>query len=108
MVTDAWSRLQNSNELQAYREATGKDIRMVMIPSLDDATTPASFLKPAMFWCVSADSDVKDAAVRFINFTKVSELLDQYSEQVRYGEITDLETAAQQFMDEANAILAAE
>lgn len=68
MVTDAWSRLQNSNELQAYREATGKDIRMVMIPSLDDATTPASFLKPAMFWCVSADSDVKDAAVRFINF----------------------------------------
>ena len=48
MVTDAWSRLQNSNELQAYREATGKDIRMVMIPSLDDATTPASFLKPAM------------------------------------------------------------
>ena len=40
--------------------------------------------------------------------TKVSELLDQYSEQVRYGEITDLETAAQQFMDEANAILAAE
>ncbi len=40
--------------------------------------------------------------------TKVSELLDQYSEQVRYGEITDLETAAQQFMDEANAILAAD
>ena len=38
--------------------------------------------------------------------TKVSELLDQYSDQVRYGEITDLETAAQQFMDEANAILA--
>ena len=32
----------------------------------------------------------------------------QYSDQVRYGEITDLETAAQQFMDEANAILAAE
>ena len=43
MVTDAWSRLQNSNELQAYREATGKDIRMVMIPSLDDATTPVSY-----------------------------------------------------------------
>ncbi len=40
--------------------------------------------------------------------TKVSDLLAQYSEQVRYGEITDLETAAQQFMDEANAILAAE
>ena len=41
---------------------------MVMIPSRDDATAPASYLKPAMFWCVGADSDVKDAAVRFINF----------------------------------------
>ena len=40
--------------------------------------------------------------------SKVSDLLTQYSDQVRYGEITDLETAAQQFMDEANAILAAE
>ncbi|MFQ7749376.1 MAG: carbohydrate ABC transporter substrate-binding protein, partial [Eubacteriales bacterium] len=130
----------------------------------------ATYLKPAMFWCVGADSDVKDAAVRFINFfanneacydivgieravpisskmreyvaptlddvseevvefidyvsqpemasplmnpdpaahSKVSDLLTQYSDQVRYGEITDLETAAQQFMDEANAILAAE
>ena len=31
--------------------------------------------------------------------SKVSDLLTQYSDQVRYGEITDLETAAQQFMD---------
>ncbi|MEE0298331.1 MAG: extracellular solute-binding protein, partial [Christensenellales bacterium] len=50
MVVDAWSRFQNSNELQAYRDATGKDIGMVMLPSMDDATTPALFLKPAMFW----------------------------------------------------------
>lgn len=170
MVSDAWSRLQNSNELQAYREATGKDIRMVMLPKMDDATTAATFLKPAMFWCVGADSDVKEAAIRYINFfandeacydivgieravpissamrdyvapklddiskevveyidyvsepgnssplmnpdpechKEVSDLLDQYSEQVRYGEITELESAAQQFMDEANAILAAQ
>ena len=68
MVVDAWSRFQNSNELQAYRDATGKDIGMVMLPSMDDATTPALFLKPAMFWCVGADSENKEAAVRFINF----------------------------------------
>ena len=37
---------------------------------------------------------------------EVDELMDQYSEQVRYGEITDLQAAAQQFMDEANQILA--
>lgn len=168
MVTDAWSRQQNSNELQAYRDATGMDISMVMIPTMEDATTPNSYLKPAMYWCVGADSDVKDAAIRFIDFftnneacydivgieravpissamreyvaptldevgqevvefidyvsqpdkaspimnpdpsasTEVEELMDQYSEQVRYGEITDLATTAQQFMDEANQILA--
>lgn len=38
--------------------------------------------------------------------SEISDLLGQYSDQVRYGEITDLPTAAQQFMDEANAILA--
>lgn len=168
MVVDAWSRFQNSNELQAYRDATGKDISMVMLPSMDDATTPALFLKPAMFWCVGSDSKNKEAAVRFINFftnspecfdivgieravpisakmreyvapslnetsqevaayidfvsqpgmtsplmnadpavaSTVSELLDQYSEQVRYGMIDDLDATARQFMDEANDILA--
>lgn len=168
MVTDSWSRYQNSNELQAYRDATGKDISMVMIPNADDATASATYLKPAMFWCVGADSEVKDAAVRFIDFftnstecydivgieravpissemreyvaptldevsqevvdfvdyvsqpdmasplmnpdpaqhTEVSDLLGQYSEQVRYGEITDLEAAATEFMAEANKILA--
>ena len=168
MVVDAWSRYQNSNELQAYRDATGKDISMVMIPNTDDATASATYLKPSMFWCVADQSKVKDAAVRFINFftnspecfdivgieraipissdmrehvtpslnevsqevaayidfvsqpgmtsplmnadpavaSTVSELLDQYSEQVRYGTVDDLEATARQFMDEANEILA--
>lgn len=168
MVVDTWSRFQYSNELQAYRDATGKDISMAMIPNADDATASSTFLKPAMFWCVAADSDVKDAAVRFINYftndtscydivgveravpissemreylaptldevgkqviefidyvsqpnmasplmnpdpakhSEIYDLLGQYSDQVRYGEITDLPAAAQQFMDEANAILA--
>lgn len=168
MVVDTWSRFQYSNELQAYRDATGKDISMAMIPNADDAIASSTFLKPAMFWCVAADSDVKDAAVRFINYftndtscydivgveravpissemreylaptldevgkqviefidyvsqpnmasplmnpdpakhSEIYDLLGQYSDQVRYGEITDLPAAAQQFMDEANAILA--
>ena len=168
MVNDSWSRYQNSNELQAYRDSTGKDISMVMIPNMDDATASATYLKPAMFWCVGADSEVKDAAIRFINFfannpecydivgieravpissemreyvapsldevsqevvefidyvsqpdmasplmnpdpsahSEIADLLGQYSEQVRYGQITDLAGTAQQFMDEANQILA--
>ena len=168
MVVDAWSRYQNSNELQAYRDATGKDISMVMIPNTDDATASATYLKPSMFWCVAEQSEVKDAAVHFINFftnspecfdivgieraipissdmrehvtpslnevsqevaafinfvsqpnmasplmnpdpsshSEIAELLGQYSEQVRYGTVDDLEATARQFMDEANEILA--
>ena len=168
MVVDAWSRYQNSNELQAYRDATGKDISMVMIPNTDDATASATYLKPSMFWCVADQSKVEDAAVRFINFftnspecfdivgieraipissdmrehvtpslnevsqevaafidfvsqpnmasplmnpdpsshSEIAELLGQYSEQVRYGTVDDLEATARQFMDEANEILA--
>ena len=168
MVSDGWSRMQNSNELQAYRDATGKDISMVMVPNTDDATAPAGFLKPAMFWCMSADCKVQEAAIRYMNFfvnakecydivgieraisisseireyvapqlnevsqevsrfidyvsqpgmvsplmnadpavhSNVTDLLDQYTEQVRYGMVDDLEATALQFMAEANAILA--
>ena len=38
--------------------------------------------------------------------SNVTDLLDQYTEQVRYGMVDDLEATALQFMAEANAILA--
>ena len=169
MVNDSWSRYQNSNELAAYRDATGLDISMVQIPNLDDATASATYLKPSMFWCVAQQSEKKDAAIKFLNFftndpdcfdiigveraipissemrahvsgnldevgqqvaafieyasqpgnasplmnpdptvhSQVAELLGQYSEQVRYEMIDDLLGTAQQFIEEANAILAA-
>lgn len=169
MVNDSWCRYQNSNELAAYRDATGLDISMVQIPNMDDATASATYLKPSMFWCVAQQSEKKDAAVKFLNFftndpdcfdiigveraipissemrahvsgnldevgqqvaafieyasqpgnasplmnpdptvhSQVAELLGQYSEQVRYEMIDDLLGTAQQFMEEANAILAA-
>ncbi len=168
LVTDTWARYQNSNELQAYIDATGADLGMFAIPDQDDATTSCTYLKPSMFWCVSEQSAKKDAAVKFLNFftndpdcfdivgldrampvsgkmrehvaaslnevsqsvadivnyfsepgnasplmnadpavhREVSELLDQYTEQVRYEQITDLEAAAAQFVTEANDILA--
>lgn len=38
--------------------------------------------------------------------SEVAELLSQYSEQVRYEMVDDLQATAEQFMEEANAILA--
>lgn len=169
LVTDTWARYQNSNELQAYIDATGAEIGMVAIPDIDGATASAEYLKPSMFWCMSDKCENKDAAIRFINFftndpdcfdivgidraipvssamrehvassmdevgksvseiidyfseegnasplmqadpschQEIAELLGQYTEEVRYGMVSDLEATAIQFMDEANQILAA-
>ncbi len=168
LVTDTWARYQNSNELQAYIDATGAELGMFAIPDQDDATASCTYLKPSMFWCVSEQSAKKDAAVKFLNFftndpdcfdiigvdraipvsgkmrehiapslsevgkevsdivdyfsepgnasplmnadpvvhREIAELLDQYTEQVRYEMISDLDAAAAQFLAEANDILA--
>ena len=37
---------------------------------------------------------------------EIAALLDEYTEQVRYGLVDDLEAFAQEFMDEANALIA--
>lgn len=167
LVTDTWSRYQNSNEFQAYIDATGAELGMFAIPDMDDATASATYLKPSMFWCVSEQSAKKDAAIKFLNFftndpdcfdivgidraipvsakmrahvslslnevsqqtadmvdyfsqpgnasplmnadpavhQQVAELLSQYSEQVRYEMVDDLQAAAEAFMAEANQIL---
>jgi multiple sugar transport system substrate-binding protein len=167
LVTDTWARYQNSNELQAYRDATGADIGMFAIPDPDDATASSTYLKPSIFWCISDQCANKDAAVKFLDFftndpdcfdivgvdraipvsgkmrdhvasslseagkeasdiinyfnepgntsplmnadpavhQQIAELLSQYTEQVRYEQVTDLTAAATQFMAEANEIL---
>lgn len=167
LVTDTWARYQNSNELQAYIDATEADLGMFAIPDQDDATASSTYLKPSMFWSISEQSEHKDAAVRFLDFYtndpdcfdiigvdraipissamrehissslnevgqevsdivdyfsepgnssplmnadpavhhQVAELLEQYTEQVRYEQITDFEPAAIEFMEEANTIL---
>lgn len=38
--------------------------------------------------------------------SSIADLFGQYTEQVRYGMIDDLDATARQFMDEANDILA--
>ena len=170
ITNEVWARFAHSNQLKAFEEGTGFDIGMMAIPSMAGATTPLTYLKPSMFWCVSSTCEYKDAAVRFINYftndtdcadiagiergipissdirayldssldetskevadivnyfsqegkasaimppdpavaSQVRDLLSQYTEQVQYGLIDDYEAAAIEFMDEANAILAAQ
>jgi multiple sugar transport system substrate-binding protein len=67
-VADSWTGFHSTNELAAYEKGSGCELEMAAYPSLDDATQAPSYFKPTMFWSVSNDSKVKDAAVTFINF----------------------------------------
>lgn len=65
---DTWAVLHWTNELNATETGNGAALKMVALPEADDAVRPATFFKPSMFWSVSEKSQVKDAAVDFINF----------------------------------------
>ena len=167
-INDRWAGYHSTNELGAFEEGSGLQLDMVAIPSPEGATMPSTYFKTTMFWAVSANSMVKDAAVQFIDFytndadsyaiigmdrgmpssskmrdfikpnlsdteqraavvvdffsqpgnttpimnpdpaahNEVRALLGQYSEQVRYNLVEDLDAFAVEFMAEANALLA--
>lgn len=67
-VSDIWGTCHSSNELNAYQNGSGCELEMVLLPEMDDATTPHSYVKPTMFWSVYKNSEEKSAAVRFINY----------------------------------------
>lgn len=167
MVSDNWASWHWTNELQAYQDGSNCELELACWPDPADATAPSAYFKPSMFWSVSENSAVKDAAAQFINFftndpdcfdiigidrampissvirehiapqldatsQKVSAYLDylgqegktapimkpdaaasgeveallgEYFEAVQYGQVDDMTAWAQQFMDEANALL---
>ena len=153
--------------MAAYQNGSNCELELACWPVAADSTVSPAYFKPSMFWSVSEDSAVKDAAATFINFftndpdcfdivgidrampissamrehiaptldetsQKVSAYLDflgqegktspimkpdaaasgeveallgQYFEAVQYGQVDDMTAWAQQFMDEANALL---
>jgi len=167
MVSDSWATWHWTNELAAYQNGSNCELELACWPVAADSTVSPAYFKPSMFWSVSEDSAVKDAAATFINFftndpdcfdivgidrampissamrehiaptldetsQKVSAYLDflgqegktspimkpdaaasgeveallgQYFEAVQYGQVDDMTAWAQQFMDEANALL---
>ncbi len=167
MVSDSWATWHWTNELAAYQNGSNCELELACWPVAADSTVSPAYFKPSMFWSVSEDSAVKDAAATFINFftndpdcfdivgidrampissamrehiaptldetsQKVSAYLDflgqegktspimkpdaaasgeveallgQYFETVQYGQVDDMTAWAQQFMDEANALL---
>ena len=81
-----------SSEMREYVAPSLDEVSQEVVEFIDYVSQP-DMASPLMNPDPSAHSEIAD-------------LLGQYSEQVRYGQITDLAGTAQQFMDEANQILA--
>ncbi len=67
-LNDVWAALGWTNQLAAIESGSNCELSMVVAPQTDDATTPSTYLKLAMFWAVSENSQNKEAAIRLINF----------------------------------------
>lgn len=74
----SWMVNAYTNNLVPYSEINGGiNLEMCAFPVADNATTPPTYLKPTMFWSVTADSANKDIAVDFINyFVNTNEVYD--------------------------------
>lgn len=68
LVDDYWCGWHWTNELQAYCDGNGTDLEMSMIPVVEAAEVPPTFFKASMYWSITTESKVKDAAALFINF----------------------------------------
>lgn len=67
-VSDTWIDNIWTNQLAAYEQGSGCELKMVPCPDWSDATRPSTYFKPSMFWSVAESSENKDAAVKLIDF----------------------------------------
>jgi multiple sugar transport system substrate-binding protein len=67
-VSDTWSSSHWTNELTAYEEGSGCELKMVPYPDWADSTMSSTYFKPSMFWTMAESSQNKDAAITLINY----------------------------------------
>ena len=63
-----WNDFAYSNQYIAVLNAAGRQLEMVMYPTMDDATTQPMFLKPSQFFSVAETSPHKAEAAAFIDW----------------------------------------
>jgi len=70
MIADgvSWIIKDNSNLLQKYIDASGRELAMCEYPVADDSTVHPTYLRQSMFWCVPSTTQYTDIAVDYINF----------------------------------------
>ncbi len=57
-----------SNQVVMQQAAMNRPVVISLLPKIANSKRPGTFLKPSMFFSVTKDSQVKDEAVKFVNF----------------------------------------
>ncbi len=67
---DVWADItgEAASVISSYEEGSEKELAVCCVPVADDATATGSYLKTAMLWAISENSEQKDLAAEFINF----------------------------------------
>jgi multiple sugar transport system substrate-binding protein len=63
-----WNQFISSNQLIATANAAGRPVSMLLTPILPNSKRLGNFVKPTMYFSVSAKSANADLAVKFINY----------------------------------------
>jgi multiple sugar transport system substrate-binding protein len=66
VVGKSWCTILFSNQMSAITSASGKNIGIASVPA--DNLKALQFIKPSQYFCISANSENKDEAVKYLNW----------------------------------------
>ncbi|WP_319563093.1 sugar ABC transporter substrate-binding protein [Marispirochaeta sp.] len=78
----SWCDFMWSNQFIAFQDAANRPLKMTLVPGIEGAKRPGTYLKPSMFFAIPATSEKKDEAAKFINFF----LTDPEANKILLGE----------------------
>ncbi|MDC7232067.1 MAG: extracellular solute-binding protein [Spirochaetales bacterium] len=65
---NVWCDYIWSNQLASTQAVAENPLKMVLLPQIENAKRPGTFLKPSMFFSIPASAENPDEAARFLNF----------------------------------------
>jgi len=65
---NSWCDYIWSNQLASFQDAAPHPLKLILLPQIDNAVRPGTFLKPSMFFSIPENAENPEEAARFLNF----------------------------------------
>ncbi len=65
---DSWVKYIGNTQIGAAANAAGRPLDLLFFPRIEQHRRPGTFLKPSMFFCITANAENPDLAAKFLNF----------------------------------------